>query len=802
MLKIDPEAEKVVKSYIKALASSGPHNWKGFYQDKSSLFKWPLFYPIRGYEHQGERETGTRERFARENESTKYTHVNQENQKLYNFDIMHDLEKIWVRDIEKNINFKYGAIINGLQSYFDKNFSKIENDDSCLITSEAKDVIMKKVQEIMEFRKLDVSCLKTDVAMLHPVNYTFSLWAVRNLKSSLNTRDYKTQIFKCIHELDVQCDVVSKMVGVDRQLDAVRVIVFPMTSFSDKSLIQAMKTLKTEKDDTGKFIISLMKEHPVHKGVWSFRINKFGTSKKYGFNPSKLTNEHACLLLTREAFKRLRSPIQILDYIKPVIPTSSAMRQRISPEIYKGLLGIFVSMAQQTRFFSFSDYVKMNREFSEGNHALKHYNFIDREDYVPDRLKNIKNAGLPFTEDQKKAVGLAMRGFQGSNFMFVTGCKGSGKTTCLLSQITHDLGKSLISASCYIQMRKNHNDVPNLLEQMNGHERFVVLDISKREYPVLQLAGSSGLQELVAKNDFDEELGISLPGSFVAWESIGNVSYFLDNYDDSLDNEFLTKVILPMVEHDQTRAIWIAGREHSKNPDPSKFRSAVLGSRLRGSVQINQMHAELCKTDLVSKNFNFVNLDTHVLMGTDVEMLGYNNDKSMAEIINKLVVLVLDKSRSFGETAKNQDVLVTTICPPELVSDSGFIRQKDMIRDSCNIELVQFWDLETEKGFEDKKCNEMQNLEDYDARVKSDYPIVVVGVYGDDLKQLRGDVKGNVKIPWVAKALETVVGKAMCHVIVVASEEVCREARCGIFPPEYADKSFGVKLARALMNGL
>ena len=128
MLKIDPEAEKVVKSYIKALASSGPHNWKGFYQDKSSLFKWPLFYPIRGYEHQGERETGTRERFAREDESTKYTHVNQENQKLYNFDIMHDLEKIWVRDIEKNINFKYGAIINGLQSYFDKNFSKIRKN--------------------------------------------------------------------------------------------------------------------------------------------------------------------------------------------------------------------------------------------------------------------------------------------------------------------------------------------------------------------------------------------------------------------------------------------------------------------------------------------------------------------------------------------------------------------------------------------------------------------------------------------------------------------------------------------------
>ena len=91
MLKIDLEAEKVVKSYIKALASSGPHNWKGFYQDKSTLFKWPLFHPIRGYEEQGERQTGTRERFVREeDENKKYTHVNQETQKLYNFDIMHD----------------------------------------------------------------------------------------------------------------------------------------------------------------------------------------------------------------------------------------------------------------------------------------------------------------------------------------------------------------------------------------------------------------------------------------------------------------------------------------------------------------------------------------------------------------------------------------------------------------------------------------------------------------------------------------------------------------------------------------
>ena len=96
----------------------------------------------------------------------------------------------------------------------------------------------------------------------------------------------------------------------------------------------------------------------------------------------------------------------------------------------------------------------------------------------------------------------------------------------------------------------------------------------------------------------------------------------------------------------------------------------------------------------------------------------------------------------------------------------------------------------------------MSGLDDYDARVKSDYPIVVVGVYGDDLNQLRSDVKGNVKIPWVAKGMEAVVGKAMCHVIVVASEKVCQESRCGIYPPEYADKSFGVKLARALMNGL
>ena len=84
--------------------------------------------------------------------------------------------------------------------------------------------------------------------------------------------------------------------------------------------------------------------------------------------------------------------------------------------------------------------------------------------------------------------------------------------------------------------------------------------------------------------------------------------YFLDNYDHALDAEFLEKVIMPMLEHDQTRQIWIAGRQNSKNPDPSKFKTQVLTSRLRGSVQIAQMHSELCKTDLTSKLFSFVNL--------------------------------------------------------------------------------------------------------------------------------------------------------------------------------------------------
>ena len=179
-----------------------------------------------------------------------------------------------------------------------------------------------------------------------------------------------------------------------------------------------MKTLKLEKDDKMRPFISLVKEHPTHKGVYSFKINKFNSSKKYKITPSKLTNEQAVLVLTKEAFKRIRTPTQILDYIKPVTPISTATRKRISPDYYKTILGVMLSLAQQTNQFTFSDCLSDMSLFAAGNKLKKAFTFKGvRQDYIPIALTgkgNDKNllemSKIPLTEEQKLAIGLASRG--------------------------------------------------------------------------------------------------------------------------------------------------------------------------------------------------------------------------------------------------------------------------------------------------------------------------------------------------------------------------------------------------------
>ena len=492
-IKIDKESEKIITSYIRALASSGPGNWKGFYNKKSTLFKWPLHNPVRDFEFKEQVVAGTREHFKRETDKEREKAEITNRLTLYSSDIAYDLEKIWFRDLEKS-PFNYGAIINGLYGYLDNQMvvdprkkakkakkakklakeqvkeiqqnyqqlvaeGKMEADEAeaaiaaaemacldicsnethegvpCLMTDEARQIIVENIKKVFTEREADINMMKKNVIMLHPEKYTMSLWNIKNLLPNQSTREFKECVMKSVAELDVQVDALTAMTGQTRQLDLIRVLVLPMTTFNDKNLIQAMKQLKLEKDDSKKLIINQMKEHETHKGVWSIRLNRYNSCKKYNLNPSKLTPEVHFIVLAKEAIKRLRTPAILNDYAKPVLPISSAKRQLISPDLYKQILGILLSLAQQTTLFTFADYVKGWNKFRKGFKDTKIYNVPEiftgdlekdkllnkerRLDYVPERLKNAERAKVALSEEQKKAIGLSSRGYAQHKYTFI-----------------------------------------------------------------------------------------------------------------------------------------------------------------------------------------------------------------------------------------------------------------------------------------------------------------------------------------------------------------------------------------------
>ena len=824
MLKIDKEAEKLITTYVRSLASSAPHNWKGFYDKKSTLFKWPLLNPVQNYEHKEEILAGTREHFKRDTDVDKDKAISNK-LNLYSSDIAYDLERIWYKDVDQNPSFHFGAIINGLYSYIDEKLivdgskkakkakkaakkekkakkdkkkdknEELENDGEvpgiaenpneteptdeipCLMTEEARNIMVNNIKAIFQERNYDLEILKRNVIMLHPVKYTMTLWATKNLLPGLNTREYKEILLKSIGELDVQADTLTTLVSCNRQLDLIRVICFSMTSFNDKNLIQCMKNVKLEKDDDKKPIINLIKEHPTHKGVWAIRVNKYNESKKFNLNPSKLTPEVTIIVLAKEAIKRIRSPTILIDYAKPALPISSAKRQLITPEIYKSLIGVFVSLAQQTTIFSFSDYVKNWSKFRKGFKDTKIYNIPStgeesRQDFIAERLKNAERSKIALSEDQKQAIGLSSRGYSQRRHTLIYGLRGTGKTSCLRIRLCERLRLDPTEAVIYINLRPEEDD-EKMTESMELHPRFYHFKLDpEKEAKDFVDPPIKDIKDLISRNNLSNkhkiETGINyIESNDLDFENLESYSYFIDNFDEQKDDYvFFNKIFLKILDFEETNHVMVTSRVDKKIEIDKSFNSHLghvnfkcweLNTRVRGNIQINQLYNELAlDLNLVGKQsksaiLSYRNIDTHTMLAQDIEFIPYETgrtagtNKSISKIANPLLNLILDPTRSFGATATNKDILVAFIAP-QGIGQEKYLSELDSISENCRLENVPFLDLSNQN----KVINNAEFIKNptNEGKLKSEYPIVIACIYADNLEDLREGNKPVIGKIW------------------------------------------------------